>query len=151
MGSEGRGAGQARTLHPVSRPHNAQGAGGAGGQGPLMPVPSRALARPQWAGEEAGLCPGAQSGSILISRGECVTLLAGNGGPPRRGGRGNRAVPVPESAPHSAPGSDWPLVPGPCTSLRQGQAGPKVDKEKCSPAQTGPHRRQDSETCTHGS
>lgn len=36
-----RGGGvHACTLYPVSRPHNAQAAGGAGSQGPLMPVPS---------------------------------------------------------------------------------------------------------------
>lgn len=38
--SPGGPGGHACTLHPVSQPHNAQGAGGAGRQGPLMPVPS---------------------------------------------------------------------------------------------------------------
>lgn len=34
------GPGQACTLDPLSQPHNAQEVGGAGSQGPLMPVPS---------------------------------------------------------------------------------------------------------------
>ena len=60
-------------------------------------------------------------------------------GAPGEVGEENRALTVPKKAPHlPPPSSDWPLVPGSCTSRQQGQARLKVDKEEHSPEKTGP-------------
>lgn len=82
--------------------------------------------------EEAGLCPGAQLGSILMSRGECVTLLGVNGAPGKAEEETEPSL-CPKRAPHAAPGSNQPLVVGPCTSLQQEKAKLKADREMDGP------------------
>lgn len=81
-----------------------------------------ALARPRRAGRRSRTLSRGTVGLYSYLKGECVTLLAVNGGP-WRGGGGNRAVPVPKRAPHTAPGSDQPLVAGPCTASNRERPG----------------------------
>lgn len=140
VGGAGWGSVHACTLYPVSRPHNAQGASGAGSQGPLMPVPS---GRPCQVLEGQLKKPDSVLGhsqALFLSQGGKRDSPPVNGGP-WRGGGGNRALTVPRGLPTRlpAPGSDRPLVAWPCTSLRQGRASPRADKEVVGPGQPGPH------------
>lgn len=61
-----------------------------------------------------------------------MTLLAVNGGP-WRGRGGNRAVTVPQRAPHTAPGSDQPLVAGPCTASNKERPGRRGARNRSAP------------------
>lgn len=113
---------QARTLHQCPYTMH-KGAGGAGGRGPLVPVPSwEPLPGLGGLAEELDSVLG-HSQALFLSQGENVTLLAGNGGP---GGVGeeNRASLCPREGSPLPPAPSWPLVPGSCTSRQQGQDRP---------------------------
>lgn len=66
-----------------------------------------ALARPRRVGRRSWTLSWGTVGLYSYLKGECVTLLAVNGGP-WRGGGGNRAVTVPQRAPHTAPAPTSP-------------------------------------------
>lgn len=88
------GTRQACTLDPVSWMHNAQEAAGAGGQGPLMPVPSGSPCQASQGQLKRLDSVLGHSQALFLSQGwECVTLLPVHGGP-WRGEGANRAFTV---------------------------------------------------------
>lgn len=123
--------GQTCTLDPLSWPHNAQEAGRAGSQGPLIPVPSESPCQTSegWLKKLDSVL--GHSWALFLSQGGMCDSPSREWGP-WQGGGGNRAITVPERAPHTAPGSSQPLVAGPCTSLQQGQAERELDSQELS-------------------
>lgn len=107
-GAPGR---QACTLQPVSQPHNAQGAGGAGSQGPLMPVPSGSPCQASESWQKKLDSVLGHSRALFLSQGGMRDSPRSEWGPLARWRR-NRAVTVPKRAPHTAPGSDRPSWQG---------------------------------------
>ena len=110
---------------PVSLPHNAQGPGGAGGQGPLMPVPSGSPCQASEARLKKLDSVLGHRQALFLSQGGKRDSPCSERGPPAKWGRKTGPSLCPRRLPiWPPPSSDWPLVPGSGTSRQQGQARP---------------------------
>lgn len=122
--SGGVGVGHTRTLHPVSWPHNAQGAGGAGSQGPLMPVPSGSPCQASEGPQKKLDSVLGHSRALFLSQGGMCDSPCSEWGPPVRRRRKQSHHCAPRGLPTRLPAPTSPSWRGLAQPpARRGQAG----------------------------